>query len=179
MNQTDQTIESELNSNVPLVPSSTPPGIESLNQRVASLRRRRSIVRGTATCVLLLATVFAMNSFRQPADLNRPGKDAIALSDNQPSLSTSQSDQSPTQTDRGAGVAPQAPETRTPKIQLYASLSHSVPVFDLDEETKTIHHVGWVESQQEVPVDMKYVPENQQESFNAVLNGDSTWHYSL
>jgi hypothetical protein len=141
-----------------------------LNQRVARVRRRRRSLRivSGAAAILLFGYVTQSN-WQQPTKPDgMPGSVQESLVADAV----------------GADAVP-APrskplKSRPPRVQLYASVSQSVPVFDFDQQTQSMHHIGWVESQQEVPVDMNYVPDNQQDSFKAVLNNDNdAWYFSL
>ena len=149
------------------VPPSEPPSLVTLNERVSQVRRRRKFVRASGSVViacLASALVFWIGSVSNEV----PGETQVAVS-------------SPTgrQEFNDFSEAPEETTRRQPRIQLYANLVDAVPVFDFDKETKAIHHVGWVESEQRVPVDMNYVPQQQQETFNAVLSSKDAWDYSL
>ena len=67
-----------------------------------------------------------------------------------------------------------APDSRTSsRLRLFARVRGHVPVLQIDRDAQRISVVGWVEAEQSIPVDLRYVPDRQQETFNAVLQGDS------
>ncbi|QDT12509.1 hypothetical protein [Planctomycetes bacterium K23_9] len=159
-------------------PPSLPPDFDQLTRKVAAVRRRRRVVMTVAAgsvAIMCLATVFAWQG------LMAPNKSQINVAQgNLPDGMLAESNRATSIAVLQPSVGEESSvEVRPPKIQLYALMSQSVPVFDVDEKTKTIHHVGWVESQQDVPVDMNYVSENQQNRFGVVLEADEAWHLSL
>ncbi|MGB7344343.1 MAG: hypothetical protein WBD20_09025 [Pirellulaceae bacterium] len=164
-----------------IVPPSSPPEFRQLTKRVALLRRRRRVVRSLAASAAVVVGLLFVATWRNSDQLNdsaaRLAADANGQSADPPAKQTNEQ----IVQDNSAPVAPveRVKSSGSPKIQLYASVSQSVPVFDFDEQSKTIHHVGWVESQHDVPVDMSFVSENQQDTFNAVLHQAGDWHFSL
>lgn len=169
----DSATTQTLKSDTPSAPPASPPTVDFLNQRVAGLRRRRQIIRAT-TSTAAVVCLFVLFSLWQPTESHKDGTGAVVAETSPPPATTFE-----TAEPKFAAPSSQPIKIQPSKVQLYASISQSVPVFDVNEETQTIHHVGWVESNQEVPVNMNYVPENQQDSFNAYLNEDDTWHFSL
>ncbi len=183
-------IASRLATDTPAVPNSDPPSVEDLNRRVASVRRRRRAVRFVSAAAATFLFVFVTRAnWQQQTGPNDVPENLIAEVGSPNGVFDLNADLAPTIPAKDAKSAPakdakSAPakdaKSAAPRIQLYASVSQAVPVFDFDKQTQSIHHVGWVESQQEVPVDMNYVPDNQQDSFKAVLNDDQdAWYFSL
>lgn len=161
-----------------VVPASTPPSFSTLEQQVGQRRRRRTLVRRGMTGASLVALAFvtlAVWPSVQPEQI----RDRVLIADGNPNP---ESIVSPT-VEAVLNDPDPGDQDTAPKIQLYANFSQPVPVFDIDEATQQIRHVGWAESQQRVPVDMKYVPHQQQEAYNTVLTSDgenfSGWDFSL
>ena len=153
------------------VPFSTPPSFSELNERVAVVRRRRKTMRVisgmTAAACFLMVSLFLI---RPKVDGNRD----IQIAGNPSSIIPE-----PNSVNESLPVEAELETLHQPKIQLYARVVGTAPVFDYDEDTETIHHVGWIESERRVPVDMKYVPQQHQEKFNAALSSDDQWQISF
>ena len=140
------------------VPDSATPTMHDLMQCVRSRRRRRHAVRiSLAGCVLTSCLVLLVTQRRQDANHNRAIQAPVA--DSRPS-------------EPAVSAMPLAANTddRPTTMQLFARVRGDSPVFEFDTETKRLQHVGWVSSEQMVPIDMRYVPSQQQETFNAVLH---------
>ena len=153
------------------VPTSHAPSMESLQQKVSQVRRRRTMLRSvTGAAAVLMCVVGSIAVLNRSNDQSN---DVVMPQNNHVAAAV---DPTPT-----AVESDQAPVVSGPKIQLYARVRGAVPVFDIDAEKKLIQHVGWAESERKVPVDMRYVPESHQETFHAVLssNNQDDWHLSL
>ena len=159
------------------VPTSHAPSMESLQQKVSQVRRRRTMLRsvtGAAAVLMCVVGSIAMlnRSNDQSNDVAMPQNNHVAVAIDPTPAAVESTDQTPVD---------QKLVASEPKIQLYARVRGAVPVFDIDAEKKLIQHVGWAESERKVPVDMRYVPESHQETFHAVLssNNQDDWHLSL
>ena len=164
------------------LPASLAPDISELHERVSVVRRNRKIMRGVnvalATCLIATCGFVVLDRYRSNQPLpGAPSPSQIAVelplrndAVSEPQRSNGELQDLPRKSDRF--------NDRSPRIQLYARYVEPMPVFDIDQEKQEVHHVGWVESERTIPVDMKYVPTDQQETFNAMLSGDA-WNISL
>lgn len=151
------------------IQSAPAPSLDSLHERVGQVRSRRRRLRvgsSLAAIVCLMGTLVYMNQEETPAPIVDDVPMELALN----------TDASPPETQQVADVPPSEPQQRSqPRIQLYANVVGAAPVFDFNEDTQSMHHVGWIESERRVPVDMKYVPDRQQKTFNAALSSTDDW----
>jgi hypothetical protein len=153
----------------PRVPHSAPPDLEHLIIRLRKRRRARRIL-GTSVLsalgVLLIACAHEWNSTRRP-QRNRPG-DAVVRADTESSTDSRE-------TAGPSGVEPM-PESLA-GVRVFAKVHQPIPVFGRQEGTEYIRHVGWIDSEELVPVDLSRFPLEQQKSIEAVLHEDQTNPY--
>ncbi|MCG8651960.1 MAG: hypothetical protein MI861_19120, partial [Pirellulales bacterium] len=57
----------------------------------------------------------------------------------------------------------------TNDIRVFARVIEQSPVFDVHPQTKVMRHVGWIESEQTVPLDLRFFSDDQQQDFRAML----------
>lgn len=139
------------------VPYSTPPKFGVLMNHVQRRRRRRTVTKVTALAVVTACVALVVT--QQPSDAIIDGqamKMQVVLSD---------------VTDLPVTAMAEVPkdEKKPAAMRLIAKVRGDSPVFEFDRETKQMYHVGWVQSLQRVPIDMRYVPRQQQETYEAVL----------
>ena len=140
------------------VPDSLPPTMQELARSVGRLRRRRRAIGGAAlgfaltSCVVLLIV-----QWTRDANPDRVIQAAVA-------------DASVNESAVPAVAKAVISEEKPATIQLFARIRGDSPVFEFNRETKQLQQVGWLSSERMVPVDMRYVPSQQQETFNAVLD---------
>jgi hypothetical protein len=139
------------------VPDSAPPTFLDLTNEVQRRRRRRTVTKAAVLAVVTACVVLVVT--HQPSDAIIDGQ-AMQVQDVQSDLAESP-----------VTVIAEAPkdENKPATMRLFARVRGDSPVFEFDRETKQMHHVGWVQSLQRVPIDMRYVPSHQQETYEAVL----------
>lgn len=149
-----------------LVPDSAPPTFHDLMNEVQLRRRRRTVAKGAVLAVVTACVVLVVT--HQPSDAIIDGQ-TMQAQDMQSDLAESP-----------VTVIAEAPkdEDEPATMRLFARVRGESPVFEFDRETRQMLHVGWVQSLQRVPIDMRYVPSQQQETYEAVLSSQAT-PYSL
>lgn len=156
MSRSNETTGKILDAQSIPVPESATPAMEDLLQQVHRRRRRRSLARlGVAAGVA--AACVALVFVRSQGDIENNKRQPAPVVQVEPAM---QND---------LAVVP-VQQRETARIRLFARVRGETPVFEFDRETRRMNHVGWVQSQQRVPIDMRYVPSQQQETFNAVLH---------
>jgi hypothetical protein len=155
-------IESLLQRPDPRTPPSNPPDVNELQQRVGKRRRRRtliatSLVGGTLTC--LLVVVLWRPHFGSDANQNRGGAATVA--------------NEPTPLDAPVSLASNEPSG----VRVFATVWHQIPIFELEEKTQALRHLGWIDSEEMVPVDLSQFSSDQQKSIEAVLYENDTEEY--
>ena len=58
-------------------------------------------------------------------------------------------------------------------FRVFAKVRQPVPVFQKQEGTEYLHHIGWMNSERVVPVDTKQFLPEQRQQFEAVLQDDA------
>lgn len=58
-------------------------------------------------------------------------------------------------------------------VRVYATVVEAVPVFQFEAGSQVYRHLGWLDQQRVVPVDLSDLPADQQQSFEAVLKENS------
>lgn len=58
-------------------------------------------------------------------------------------------------------------------LQVFATVRKPVPVFDRQQDTQYYRHVGWIDSEAVVPIDVSQVPPEQLRALEALLRDDS------
>lgn len=170
-NEIEQQLRDQSQFNVPKV---APPPLGVLNARVDVARRRRRRFRtGVSGAVLLVVaggTLAWINGTNTPR--TNGGTESTQIVDAMPKNPTSPKI-GPTDTIATNTTSKKKNDStfKRPRIQLYAKVRQPLPVFDIQQDTKAIHHIGWVECEESIPLDMRYVPDSQQQTFDAVLNG--------
>lgn len=150
-----QRIESLFQRSDPDLPTSDPPRMSELRICVQRRRRQRKIVTsalfGGAVCCLL-ALILSKPSTQFDA-ITAPGASVTLHHDQaqqrQPAVSR-------------ASIEPGG-------VRVFARVRLQTPVFGLDEETRYLRHVGWIDSEETVPVDLSQFPSAQRENLEAVL----------
>ena len=157
---THDSIEQRLNAPAPAAPSSEVPDLKHLQGIVGSRRRRRQTASSLAMVMMAGAAITV--SVWQPT----PGE---------PTQSTD------SRTDPPAIIAPRPGVTaenlrmvhhREPQYRVFARVHDQVPVFGVHPESKQVEHLGWIESERAVPVDIDGISRQQQRSIEAVLRDD-------
>lgn len=151
-----------LSETEPRVPYSAPPAVEHLMIRLRKRRRTRRIV-GTSLVatigVLLITCAHVWNDTRQ-TELNQPGA-AVASAEAQPATAS----RDPTQPDDVDQISESLGDVR-----VFAKVHQPIPIFDRQEGTEYIRHVGWIDSEEIVPVDLSRFSLEQQQSIESVLH---------
>jgi hypothetical protein len=141
----------------PSLPKSTPPSLAELQVRVRRLQasRRRRTAMTALSCIFALAGVFLSQTWNRNQS---PDKSSPQIT----------------------GVVGPVNSTETPRreampdehsFRVFARVHQPVPIFHQAEGTDLLRHVGWIASEEMVPVNMKGVPDEQRQSIEAVLSG--------
>lgn len=157
------------------VPDSVPPSLAEVTDRVSRRRKRRTFARAVAlgsvvtACVVLAISVTRDDGAREVAEQRHLAEQrhVVANVPKQPEPKRSPA------TMVGDDQGPSRVEVVSP-LRLFARVRGDSPVFQFNGETKKLQHVGWLRSQQMVPIDMRYVPSGQQDEFQAVLYREPT-----
>lgn len=150
-----------LEESEPGIPDSTPPTLDQLSQRLNRRRARkrtRLALGGSLAVIGLVAT----------AALQRGSEQSPATTDSRRDYSGTAS-QSSSSSD--------VPIHELRDIRLLASVYQSVPLFEIEADTRRCLHVGWIESEEVLPIDLGEVTDDQQATLRAVLSDDDERKY--
>lgn len=160
---TDQpTIETLLEQTCPPTPTSAAPELSALEQRLA-LRKRRRKIRTTALAAGLTCAVSSLLWIYATPDTPTAGS-RISRSINLPST-------------ENQDIAPPAIEPTSARVRVLGKVSRPVPIYGLEPETQQLHLIGWIESEEIVPVDLSQIPTTEQANIEAVLDDSDDDRY--
>lgn len=162
-------IETLLEGSQPAPPAAVAPAWNELQRRVARRRRRRKIARAAALTLSLVFALASLSWYRSSHTAANAGEEK--QSNPEPTALVKGAQRGLNQPSRHEASAPSSP------FRLFAKVSRPVPVFGLEQETQLLHLVGWVDSEEVVPVDVTRIPAEQQASIEAVLNENDTDQY--
>ncbi|MFK8113928.1 MAG: hypothetical protein AB8B91_17125 [Rubripirellula sp.] len=146
--ETEPLITATVNS-----PTSNPPSLDELRVRLQSRRKRRKRVRLAAGFSVGIAATWLL-SLVSSMSVERGAEPQIAsVTPIQPSPSV-------------------AVDEELPEFAVFARVRQPMPIFHRPEGSELLQHVGWVESEEVVPVNMSQLPEDQRKGFYQVLNED-------
>jgi hypothetical protein len=148
----------------PITPVSVAPGLDELRVRMLRRRRHRKVGGATViggTIVLVFASVFwptdiAPDTSISVNNANIAYKDG-ALPRKSPASSVL---------------------TESSDVRVFAKVWRQTPVFELEQETQHLHLVGWIDSEEVVPVDLSQFASEQRKTVEAVLH-DTTERFNL
>ena len=150
-----------LEESEPGIPDSTPPTLNQLSQRLnrRRARKRTGLAVGCSLAVIgLVAT----------AALQRGSEEPVASTDSRRDYAGTASQ---------SGSSSNLPIHELPDIRLLASVYKSVPLFEIEADTRRFQHVGWIESEEVVPIDLGEVTDDQQATLRAVLTEEAESNY--
>lgn len=159
--------ESLLHTALPPVPPAEVPDIAALQNRVSKRRRRRkwgTFVSCSVAVAIGLAVVSRWNQGNEPAPLVQPGQAVSGEKSSRALAGQTQPVIFPVDHD----VA-QVGVDETNDIRVFARVIEQSPVFDVHPQTKVMRHVGWIESEQTVPLDLRFFSDDQRQDFRAML----------
>lgn len=165
---TNRSTDQLLAAAIPKVPVVAVPDIDSLHRQL-NRRRRRKLVSAASIAGVALAL---LATFALPWDPETDHETA-GLPKLLPSVGVIV-DPRIDQDDVGVVSAVDL----SADVHVYARLWGQLPVFGVDRETQRMHHVGWIESETTLPVDLQTFSKDQQQSIKAVLDQGSS-HNSL
>ena len=145
----------------PSIPDSTPPTLNQLSQRLKRRRtsKRTGLAVGFSLAVIGLFATVAL----------QPGTAEL------PATTDSRREYAGTASQSGSSTG--APFHEPSDIRLFASVYRSLPLFEIEAETQRFQHVGWIESEEVVPIDMGKMTDDQQATLRAVLTEDAEPKY--
>jgi hypothetical protein len=165
---TDQhTIETLLTGSQATAPESVAPDLHVLQGRVARRRRRKRNVRASALLASLACALASLFWYL--------GDPSAAETTAENSVVNPRGVTVPRQIDDSE--ATEAPPAESSRMRVFAKVLRPVPVFGLEQETQHLHLVGWIDSEEVVPVDLSEIPTDQQASIEAVLNENPSKRY--
>ncbi len=138
----------------PSVPLSVAPKLDELASRLGQRRRQQRMER-TAACGILLVGIImlglgANHALWQPKSVPA-GRNIVQ------SVST---ELEPTL---------QAPDSSA-DVRVFAKVHQPIPIFGRVQDTEYLRHVGWIHSEQIVPVDLNQFPVEQRKTIRAELD---------
>lgn len=178
MPEQHQSLEERLNAEPPTAPRSNIPRIETIARRAQRQRLTQSgSWVGAGALAILVASSFLPNENARPT-VDAPSVDLVAQD-------TPSSDVAVESTDIGAEPnqpkSPPSQETPTLAEQptsrglhVFATVRGQVPLFGVDKETQRLEHIGWIESEQRLPVDLDQLSTGQWKSIEAVYRNDGS-----
>jgi hypothetical protein len=143
-----------LEESEPGIPDSTPPTLSQLSQ---TLNRRRGRKRARLTVGCGLAVIGLVVT----AALQRGTQELPATTDShRESVGTASQGES----------SSDVPIHEPSDIRVFASVYRSLPIFEIEADTQRFQHVGWIESEGIVPIDLTDATDDQQAMLRAVLS---------
>jgi hypothetical protein len=151
-----------LQQSEPTTPASSAPKLNELSGRVRSRRLQRRIVAacwcGTiGLCAIAVAIVW-------PSLGSGSGKDAPRSSENVAVVESPSRDE----------ITFPGADPLVEGVQVFATVSQRIPIFGLQRDTQLLYHVGWIDSEEIIPVDVSQFPSDQQQNFKALLDESAT-----
>jgi hypothetical protein len=139
----------------PATPTSLAPDLGDLRGRLRARRRGRRLV-GTsafgAMALCMIASAWMWSGSRQSTE-SVPEQPMIA------EVKSKVASNSP------------LPET-TATVRVFAKVHRSIPIFGREGESEYLRHVGWIASEEMVPVDLSQFPAEQKKTIESVLHND-------
>lgn len=145
---------SKLDLAVPSAPASSPPTVSELAERLNHRKRRR---KGAAAVAVATVGLLASFLLRPDSSESESHRDFVVESVRETVGSTSDGE---LKLEDDAG------------IRLFATVRQSLPVFEVEKDTQLVHHVGWVDSESVIPIDLESVADDRREFLRAVLNDE-------
>lgn len=162
-------IQPLLGDDIPQAPPVRVPSLDQLRREVGRRRQRRKLASAAALGSVALAIVagfaFRFGPGDQPETLPLRPEAAAPVS-------VVDADDRPPRDQRVVAMS-------DPGVRVYARVLDHLPVFGMNEETKLIRHVGWIESERTIPVDLERLSADQQRTLKAVLDDSQPQAISL
>ena len=137
----------------PGIPDSAPPTLDQLSQRLNRRRGRKRawIAAGFGFAVIGIVTTAALQRGSEELTTTTDPHREYAGTANQ------------------RGSSSDAPIPEPSEIRLFASVYRSFPLFEIEADTQRFQHVGWIESEGVVPIELGGVTDDQHATLREVL----------
>ena len=153
----------------PIAPQSQPPTLAELQQQVSKRRCTRKSRRRIAGSFLAAATVGLVVTFAYQTP--QQVETETAATHIEPSITGT-----PTElrvAENPSSLNPEFSQEQN-RFRVLARVHQPLPIFQRDENSDHLLHVGWMNSEQVVPVDVNQFQPEQQQSIQAVLTEETT-----
>lgn len=161
-----------------VAPTSRRPTLTEIRGHVARRQKSRRVIRfsGVATAAGIAALVWAIG----PRTMNPNTKMQLdRIADRDVAQSSARLLAVASETPVDAAAQQTAPGHG---VSLFAEISSPTPVFEIDETTNELTHLGWVNARSRVPVDVdRFHPDQQRAISNVLYQADAVteWYPSL
>lgn len=173
-------IERRLESELPLPPGDA--DVEAIRCRLARRRRRRQVVSSVSLVATATLIAFAVFRWDRPrSEIAETANDSfvpveVILADKAAdvrrgdAIGESILDDDDDDDGRDDPVVATEEQLSGSELQIYAQVRDPLPVFGVRDDTQQFVHIGWIESERTVPVDLGAFSSSQQAGIRAAFD---------